>query len=301
MTKDLDAVVLGGVGIDTNVFLPGTDIDFSVESNFTDNKDCVGQAGGYSARLFAALEKKTALLAAVGNDFLGHEIRRVLQGDGIETHFFLDPAGTNRSVNLMGADGRRRNFYDAKSAMDLRADPELARQLFQRARIAHFSIQNWCRFLLPLAKDAGCLISVDLQDVIDPKDTYRHDFALAADVIFFSSANLSQPSEAAQFYLQNNPKRIVVIGKGSQGCELVTATESLSLPAMTHPLAVVDTNGAGDSLAVGFLVAHFLEGYSLKDSLVRAQMVARHTCTLRGTSDGLLTKQELDERFNRLP
>ena len=55
-----EVVVVGNVGVDTNVYLPGVDIDFSVESNFTQNIDYVGQAGGYSARGFAQLGRKTA-------------------------------------------------------------------------------------------------------------------------------------------------------------------------------------------------------------------------------------------------
>ena len=46
---DLDVVVVGAVGIDTCVYLPGRDIDFSVEANFGENLDYVGQAGGFSA------------------------------------------------------------------------------------------------------------------------------------------------------------------------------------------------------------------------------------------------------------
>ena len=42
------------VGVDTNVFLYGADVDFSVEANFSDNRDTVGQAGGYSCLLYTS-------------------------------------------------------------------------------------------------------------------------------------------------------------------------------------------------------------------------------------------------------
>ena len=68
----LDAVVVGGAGVDTNVYLLGDDIDWSVESNFTRNVDCVGQAGGYSSRLFA---RHTCTLVAGDDGFLTrHEL-----------------------------------------------------------------------------------------------------------------------------------------------------------------------------------------------------------------------------------
>jgi hypothetical protein len=48
--KLFDVVVVGNVGIDTNVYTHGEDINRSMESSFAENLDCVGQAGGYSSR-----------------------------------------------------------------------------------------------------------------------------------------------------------------------------------------------------------------------------------------------------------
>jgi len=66
-------------------------------------------------------------------------------------------------------------------------------------------------------------------------------------------------------------------------------------------LPVVDTNGAGDALAVGFLASYVLDGYSLEDSILRGQMAARHTCALRGSSANLITHAQLDDWFAREP
>ena len=57
-----DVVVVGNAGIDTNVFLYGADVDFSVEANFSDTLDTVGQAGGYSSRGYAALGYDLSLI-----------------------------------------------------------------------------------------------------------------------------------------------------------------------------------------------------------------------------------------------
>ena len=48
-------VVIGNIGIDTNVYFSGDRIDLAVEANFTTNIDSIGQAGGYAARGYAAL------------------------------------------------------------------------------------------------------------------------------------------------------------------------------------------------------------------------------------------------------
>ena len=137
MVNPSEVIVVGNVGIDTNVYLPGADIDFSVESNFTHNVDYVGQAGGYASRGFAQLGHKTAFLGYVGDDFSGRFIRQEFERDGIDTRgLFIDPAGTSRSVNFMYQDGRRKNFYDGKGHMTLQPDLAQCRALLTGAKLS---------------------------------------------------------------------------------------------------------------------------------------------------------------------
>jgi len=42
--KQFDVVVIGNVGIDSNIYLNSDEINFQIESNFTENIDYVGQA-----------------------------------------------------------------------------------------------------------------------------------------------------------------------------------------------------------------------------------------------------------------
>ncbi|HEX7976292.1 MAG TPA: carbohydrate kinase family protein, partial [Anaerolineales bacterium] len=85
-------VVIGNVGIDTNAYLAGQDIDWQRETNFTENIDSVGQAGGYASRGYAQLGYPTAFIGTVGDDFSGRFVRAELESDGIDTRgLFLDP------------------------------------------------------------------------------------------------------------------------------------------------------------------------------------------------------------------
>ena len=68
MLDALDIVVIGAVGVDTNVFLAGADVDFSIEVNFSENRDYVGQAGGFASRGFAQLGKRTGFIGYIGED-----------------------------------------------------------------------------------------------------------------------------------------------------------------------------------------------------------------------------------------
>ncbi|MGD9049089.1 MAG: carbohydrate kinase family protein [Anaerolineae bacterium] len=296
--EGFDVVVVGNVGIDTNVYVPGGDISFDVESNFAQNLDYVGQAGGYASRGYAQLGKQTAFIGHVGDDYSGQFVRQELARDGIDTRaLFVDPSGTSRSINLMYRDGRRKNFYDGKGHMELQPDLELCRATLRGARLAHFNIPNWARQLLPVAKELGLTIACDLQDVVTVDDAYRQDFVVQADVLFFSAVNQADPTSLIREFLAVRPDQIVISGMGARGCALGTQAGVEFYPPVEMAAPVSDTNGAGDSLAVGFLASYVLDGYSLPDSVLRGQIAARHTCTLKATSSNLITRQKLDQIF----
>jgi sugar/nucleoside kinase (ribokinase family) len=298
ISQGFEVVVVGNVGIDTNVYIPGSDIDFTVESNFTENLDYVGQAGGYSSRGYAQLGRKTAFIGYAGDDYQGRFIRQEFARDGIDTSaLFVDTAGTSRSINFMYRDGRRKNFYDGKGHMDLQPGLDLCRSVLAGSRLAHFSLPNWARRLLPIARELGLTIACDIQDVVAIDDVYRRDFVAHADILFFSAVNQADPAPLVEAYLARNPAQIVISGMGARGCALGTqhGVEYFAPVEMDAP--VVDTNGAGDGLAVGFLTSYVLEGYSLHDSIRRGQIAARYTCTQRASSSNLITSEQLEHRF----
>ncbi len=69
MPSSSSVAVIGNAGIDTQVYLPGPEIDWQHEANFTLNIDSIGQAGGYASRLYAALGYPTAFVGYLGDDF----------------------------------------------------------------------------------------------------------------------------------------------------------------------------------------------------------------------------------------
>lgn len=289
-----EVVVIGCAGVDTHVFLPGREVDWSVEANFTENLDTPGQAGVYASRGYAALGRRTAFIGNLGADACGDLVRAALIRDGIDTSgLFTDPAGTARSINVMHADGRRKNFYDARGTPGLGPDPAVCRRLLSGARLAHVHLADWARHLLPMARELGVVVACDLQDVVDPEDPYRRDFIAGADILFFSAANHADPEPLIQGFLRSPTLRLVVAGMGAQGCALGSREGIRRFPPVALEAPVVDTNGAGDSLAVGFLAAHVLGGLPLETAVDHGQLAARHCCTLRGTSEGLLTAPDL--------
>ncbi len=293
MQQPYEVVVVGAAGIDTDAFLRGP-IHLGQETEYPEILDTVGQSGGYSARGFARLGRRTAFLGHVGADPLGAFLTRELEADGVDMrHVQTDPAGTSRSVNLMNPDGSRHGFFDGKSHMTLQPDLERWHPVLAGVRLVHFSIPNWARHLLSPARDAGAVVSVDLQDVHDLDDPYRADFLAAADIVFLSGTHLPDPQAAVATLAR--PGRIVVCGLGSRGCAVGTDDGVQLIGPVDLPAPVTDTTGAGDSLAVGLLTALVLEGLPLPVAVRRGQLAARWCCTLRGTSRGLITATQLHE------
>ena len=299
--RDFDVVVIGNAGVDTNVYVPGADVDLKVESNFTENIDCVGQAGGFSSRGYAQLGKRTAFIGYLGQDATGGLIREEFARDGIDTSgTFIDPAGTCRSINLMFRDGRRKNFYDGKSHMTLKPGLSVCESILARCRLAHFHIPNWARTLLPMARKHSVTIACDIQDVVKLDDPYRREFLEFADIVFLSAVNRADPVDWVRELLESKPSRIVVVGMGAQGCMVGSQRGIRRFPPVQLDVPVIDTNGAGDSLAVGLLSSLVLDGYELGDAALRGQIAARWKCGQRASSSNLIRREALDIWFKRL-
>ncbi len=289
--------VIGNAGVDTCVFFPAGDPAWDRETFFTENLDTVGQAGAYASLGYARLGHRPTFFGHVGDDPWGHRVRATLAAGGVDVRGLVtDEAGTARSVNLMRADGTRTGCYDGKGHRDF--EPDLARcaELLRGCALAHVHIPDWARRLLPLIHREGMPLAVDLQDLQGAEDPYRADFIAAADVAFLSAVAVGDPASVAGDLRAARPRLTVVVGMGARGCLLATAEGIRTFPPPPSDLPVVDTNGAGDALAVGFLTARILEGRSLEDAVLRGQLAARHACSLRATCEGLITAAELEAR-----
>jgi acarbose 7IV-phosphotransferase len=277
-----DVVVVGAAGIDTCVYLGDNDVDLSRDATFTDNRDGVGQAGGYASLGYAALGYRTAYIGAIGDDEAGAMLRNGLTAEGIDLGgCFYDPAGTARSVNLMHRDGRRTGFYDGRGNPMVMPDLAAVEQVLVGARLVHVNIPNWARRVVPLARAAGAAVICDLQDVYAADDPYRADFIAGSDVVCFSTANTGDPEPFIRALSQRRPELIMLAGMGAGGCAVGVDGHVWNFAIPPSNLPVLDTNGAGDALAVGFATALLLEGLSVDEAVDRGQRAARLTCSQR--------------------
>ena len=290
-------VVVGAAGIDTTIFLSSSlsaPLDLAGGRYPSETIDHVGQAGGYGSRAFAALGHATAFIGHVGADAAGAQVRAELADDGIDVRGLgVDPSGTARSVNLMGRDGSRITFYDGRPGEMLDVDMGLAAELMRGARVVLFHLPDWARRLLPLARESGAVVACDLQDVSDPDESYRREFVEAADVLFVSSAHHHNPSHMLKRLVELSGDALVVCGRGGLGVATATTDGIDVFPPPHLSLPIVDTNGAGDALAAGFLDARVFQGRSVEDAIAYGQLAARWTCAQRASSAAPATRERL--------
>ncbi|WP_329237537.1 adenosine kinase [Streptomyces sp. NBC_00111] len=293
MRRQTDVLVLGGAGVDTIVHVPELPLPFA--DSYMIRPGIVtrgGQSGDFAAMGLHALGLRTHHLDMIGDDHEGDLVRALHRDRGIPLTAFPSPGGTKRAVNLVGPDGRRLSLYDADRARDSdRFDEATVRELAAEARHAHVVITQPCVFTLPLLREAGLTISTDLHNW-DGVDTYHEPFALQADVVFLSTADLSDPERTMRDITERGRARTVVATAGAEGAYLLHEGELTHVPAVTPPVPVVDTNGAGDAFASAFLFGR-LNGERPDRCALYGTVAGAHACTVPSTRTDSIGREDL--------
>ena len=120
-----------------------------------------------------------------------------------------------------------------------------------------------------MARAGGALVSVDLSSAALIHDLGCDEFRarlarVAPDIVLGNEqehATLGEP-----------PAPGWVLKRGARGCVVVRDGERLELPA--HPTTVVDTTGAGDAFAAGFLLGRTLDEAAQRGLAAAARCVA---------------------------
>jgi ribokinase len=160
-------------------------------------------------------------------------------------------------VSLVDLEGDRTMASDRGAAPGLRAS-EIEPGWFAGAAVLHLSgysllrepIASAARHAAVLARAAGARVSVDLAAApliaAHGPARFRAELGeLAPDVVFATY-------EEERAFGGPLPVETWVRKRGPEGCELLHRGEHLALPIV--PGEVVDSTGAGDALAAGFLV-----------------------------------------------
>ncbi|MEU4567058.1 PfkB family carbohydrate kinase [Micromonospora sp. NPDC023956] len=286
-----DLLVLGGLGVDVRVRVPALPLPLA-DSLPVDPVDLrIGNTGAGVTLAAHALGLRVTVVDVVGDDPPGDVVRAALSRRDVTAVLRTDSRGTRRSVNLVDPAGRRMSLYDSRpwqGSPPFRPD-ELAALVAEAAHV-HLSIMDWTLDLLPTLRAAlpdGVGISTDLHDW-DGRNPYHRPFADLADLVFVSGVRLCPAAAETAAALA---PRTVVVTHGADGAVLYRpGRPPVRVPAATPPDPVVDSNGAGDAFAAGFVAGRLRGGTPEVAARYAAQVAA--ACTHDGMEypSGLLPR-----------
>jgi sugar/nucleoside kinase (ribokinase family) len=251
--QPLKAVMLGGLAWNTMVYMdefppphPGT--------VFTRGSyDTVGSSGAGKALNMRHLGAEVTLWGLLGEDDSGRRVREFIESRGVNLITAVDPVGTMRHINLMDSAGERISIFANPGSRQVRVDVDAVASQLRAADLVSLTIMNYCRQFLPLLRDMGKAVSVDIHDY-DAVNPYHEEFIEAADYLFMSSVALPEWRTFLEERVGAGTK-VAVCTHGASGASGLTADSGwVDIPAV--PTAeVIDSNGAGDGFYAGFMTS----------------------------------------------
>ncbi|GHA27408.1 sugar kinase [Streptomyces tauricus] len=292
MSSGIDVLVLGGAGVDTIVYVPALPLPYADSHMVPAIEARAGQTGDFVALGAHALGLRTHHLDLLGADHHGDLVRALHRDRGVPLTEVPQPAGTKRAVNLVGPDGRRLSLYDStRGHEDDRLPPETVRALAAVSRHVHVSITQPCAHALPVLRETGATVSTDLHNW-DGTQSYQEQFAYAADVVFLSTAELADPERTMRRIAERGRAEVVVATAGADGAYQLLGGELTHIPPVTPSAPVVDSNGAGDAFAAGYLFGR-LTGEPPERCGLFGAIAGAYACTVPATRADVIGREEL--------
>lgn len=229
--------------------------------------------GGSAANTIHGLAKcgvKTGYIGFTGNDEVGLFFEEAMKSAGVKPIMFHDDVPSGIAHAIISPDGER-TFATNLGAAVLLNESHLTPNLFEGwdyCYIEGYLIANRPLFkkAIELAKKAGCKVVLDLAsyNVVEDNRDFLMELLPKIDIVFANEKEAkalthSTPEDALEFIAKNC--EIAVVKVGSKGSFIKRGDEKVQVGV--NKVNVVDTTGAGDMYAAGFL-AGLIFGYDLK-------------------------------------
>ena len=230
-----------------------------------------GGSAGNTMAGFASFGGRGAYIGKVARDQLGEVFRHDLRSQAV--NFTTTPlvvgAPTGRCLILVSADGQRTMNTFLGAAVELGPD-DIEAEVVAAAGITYLEgylfdpplAKEAFRTAAMIAHDAGRRVALSLSDPFCV-DRHRDDFRDLADrhvdILFANEAEVMALTRAKNFDAAVKQIRgrceITVLTRGEKGSVILTKDHAVEIHA-ERVAQVVDTTGAGDQYAAGFLFGH---------------------------------------------
>jgi len=223
------------------------------EARILEQHQSGGGSAANAATVFATLDVQTGVLGSVGTDQYGAQARRELVDAGVDVSFLVETGvGTATKYLVVDPDGRLMVLGRDQGNEAFHAD-DVPRDVVRSVEHVHMTGQRAATAaeLATTARSADVPVSVDpgrlagrrgLGEVLDCAD-YRFLTDEEARTVGFDPDDADdRPSSG-----------VVVVKRGSEGAEVRTPETVYQHPG--YEIDPVDTTGAGDAFAAGFVTA----------------------------------------------
>lgn len=250
-----------------------------------------GGSASNTINCISSLGGKTAFIGKIGNDEVGDFYREDMLKNGVKPILFLSKtAMSGCSIVLITPDGERTFATYLGAAAELCAD-DIQRDAFTGYDIFHiegYLVQNHelIEKSIRLAKEAGCLVSLDLASYNVVSENHEFLTRLVREYVDIVFANEDEsyafthlnPEESVQSI--SNQCSIGVVKVGKNGSYVQQGEKRYHIGAITT--SCTDSTGAGDLFAGGFLHA-YSDGFDLRRCAEIGTIAAGRVVEIVGT------------------
>jgi sugar/nucleoside kinase (ribokinase family) len=230
--------------------------------------ECSGGSAGNTAAGIASLGGRAGYVGKVAGDQLGHVFAHDIRAMGVEynTPPLQGGAPTARCLILVTPDAQRTMNTYLGACVALGPD-DIDPQQVGRAQVTYFEGYLWdapapkdaIRKAIRIARDNNRKVALTLSDsfcVDRYRDEFRELIESSVDILFANEAEIESLYQTNDFDTALNAVKgscpIAVLTRSARGSVVVTSDAVHAVPAAPVE-RVVDTTGAGDLYASGFL------------------------------------------------
>ena len=316
MKRHNEVVCMGLCSVDISVM--GVDFDVFFQQEATKplhTRLCVGGDAINQSMTLSRLGHKVAFMGNVGNDDAGKFIQKVLtdQGVDLESLKIREDCITATVVVMVGENDERHMCPSTDASSNRKFDIDNV----DFGAFAGVKAVSFCSlFCFPNINDdklteifrkARASGAVTFADNKLNKNCSFDSFKTAMgylDYLFINQdeaefySGMKTPEGAAKYFMDLGVQHVIV-KLGSKGCYITDVTQSHYLS--TFDVKLVDSVGAGDNFAAGF-ISSVLRGKSFYESAVFATATAGMTVASLGSSTGVKNMEQVQEflRTNKL-
>ena len=223
------------------------------EARIVEQRSAGGGSAANVATGLATLGIETALLGSVGDDENGHLVRRALDDAGVDCGPLVTVPAETAVKYLLVADDGEVMVLGNDGANESYTASDVPRDRLAGATHLHLTNQDpeTAVRLAELARDHGLSVSVDPGRRVGDRDF--GPVLERADIVFYNEREAARVT--ATDLDDGTTDRIRVIKRGAGGAEVHTPTDDRRTHA-GYDVDPVDTTGAGDAFAAGFLAVY---------------------------------------------